>query len=236
MSEPITGVILSDSDNGAGKSTVEQIDGRINSTPGGSFEPEIIRGTDTFDPVTERFRTDTGGSGDSTRRTKTGRIDRRTRAGRSGGGITDTTGGIGESETPASSSVNLEKVNLTDLLLSLHAMGAAFLSTPELELDRDEAKKLSDGIQKVGKYYAMAFDPKKVAIAELAIIAGGIYGTRFVAWKNRKNQEGQESKPAPGPTLVQRPAAPEQPAKPLHMTSPSELWPEGGGHEGALPI
>jgi hypothetical protein len=232
MSETIGRIIDSVTDGPSREPVTQPVNGRITEPESGSAKPEILYGTDTFDPVTERIGT--GASADSgsdgVKRTKSGRIDRRTLRGRGTGA------GTGEPEETPSSSVNLDKVNLTDLLLSLHAMGAAFLSTPELELDRDEAKKLSDGIQKVGKYYAMAFDPKRVAIAELAIIVGGIYGTRFVAWKNRRTST-EETTPKPGPALVQsRSAAPAQPSKPMHMTSPSELWPEGGGQEGALPI
>lgn len=64
-------------------------------------------------------------------------------------------------------------------------MGAEMFKLPELELDKEESAKLADAIADVSKYYVTAFDPKKIAWVHLAVIAGGIYGTRFFAFRNR---------------------------------------------------
>jgi hypothetical protein len=183
-------------------------------------EPEILYGTDFEEPRTASIGNSSDAGSGTARRTRRGNIDRRTREGRAGG----------TADTTALSS-DLSKINLTDLLLSLHAMGAAFLATPELQLDDKEAAQLSEAVQKVGKYYAVAFDPKKVAIAELAVIMGGIYGTRFVAWKARMNKESQKEKLAVMAPPKQEPAKPQ---RPLTEMSPSELWPESGAIPGSF--
>jgi hypothetical protein len=106
-------------------------------------------------------------------------------------------------------------------------MAAAFLKIDELQLDPSEAKDLAAGIQEVGKHYAMTFDPKTVAIANLVIISGGIYGTRVMAYNTRMASE----RGGKGPKIVEIKAEPAQSNKTNgHAAggnmSPSDLWPE----------
>jgi hypothetical protein len=239
MSESIGRIIDTDTDSAAGKPVTQQTDGRVIDGEIRPFEPQILYGrdeSDFTDPVTERIGTGASGSGGSegTRRTKSGRIDRRTRAGR--GGSTDTGTGAEAPSTPGV--VGIEKVNLTDILYDIHASLAFFLSTPELELDKEEAKKYGEFIKRGAAYTSVALDPKKVFIFEFVFFLCALYGMRFVTWRNRKKAELEEA-PKAGPSLVQQrpaPAAPSRPSKPLHETSPSELWAEGGGLEGSIPI
>ena len=64
-------------------------------------------------------------------------------------------------------------------------MGANILNAPSLELDQEESKKLADAVQKVAGFYAVAFDPKKVAIVELAAVCGII--TDRVSWRGESS-------------------------------------------------
>lgn len=179
------GSFVADSDSGkpsvdAGAQSIGGNAGRIN-------EPEIINGFEAEQPTTERI----AGSGDGTGKRKRGRP-------------------AGSRNNPAQAgakeSVRLESLKISDLLYSVHLMGAEICKVPELELDKEEAAKLADAIADVSKYYVTSFDPKKVAWVHLAVIAGGIYGTRIFAYRNRisaqKSLGPQAAKPSPKPTPV----------------------------------
>jgi hypothetical protein len=121
--------------------------------------------------------------------------------------------------------------DLESLLLSVHLMGAQILKVPELELDPAECRKLSHAIKGVLKHYPLYIDPKKMAIAQLVFVAGGIYGSRAIAIARSHKKEppakvitmDTPARPAPAP-------APGQPlTKPLSETTPSEIWNEPGG-------
>jgi hypothetical protein len=126
------------------------------------------------------------------------------------------------------------------LLYSLHQMGAAILATPEIELDKDESRKLAEAIKDVAGYYALAFDPKKVAIANLLSVAGFVYGPRIIAWRaRRKASEGLEKPakaPSEPPTQSAVPPSPPPASNgavktptirpPAKQMAPSQLWPE----------
>jgi hypothetical protein len=122
-------------------------------------------------------------------------------------------------------------------------MGASILSVPEIELDRDEAKKLGDAIKDVGKHYAMVFDAKYVAIANLGAVVGFTYGPRIIAYRARKNAAKEAEKPVtakPGPIPAPSPIRQEKATDPMivpvaHVPNngkpgaqmaPSQLWPE----------
>lgn len=119
-------------------------------------------------------------------------------------------------------------------------MGAKLLSTPELELDEDEAKKLSDAIKNVAQYYDFLMDPKKLAIAQLCFCAGGIYGPRMISIvKNSvKTKPGpvrvasidrtEAPKPQPSASEVAASVAPAD----GKIENPSQLWPAGVSDEG----
>jgi hypothetical protein len=205
---------------------------------GGIAEPENIDfGFEAINPETIRIDSDGNGRDTATggRRTKSGRVDGRTRAGRAA------SNGAAPEEGATNINSKEGKISLEKLLLSLHQMGAALLSVKELELDATEAKDLAAGIAEVGKHYALSFDPKKVAIGNLIIVMGGIYGTRYMAYKLR-----MESERSKGPKIVdikaERPATatneaagpgpaaykPNGRARPAHEMSPSEIWFESG--------
>ncbi len=71
--------------------------------------------------------------------------------------------------------------NLEALLFSLHAMAASFTSIPELMLTQDEAKLLADATKRVSDLYEISVIPEKaMAWINLCIVAGGIYGPRYM--------------------------------------------------------
>lgn len=116
-------------------------------------------------------------------------------------------------------------------------MGAAILKTPELELSKDDSKKLSQAIQEVGKHYAFMFDPKKVAIANLCAVAGYIYGTRLVAWRARVSNEAAARRPAVPPGAgVPSGSGPQMAPNLRTMPNPGESAAPGGFPPGgAMP-
>ena len=78
-------------------------------------------------------------------------------------------------------------------LIMLHAMGSALLHEPELAIDGDEAKLLSDALTKT----AVAFDwgavvsPKTQALIELSIVCGTVYGPRVMKVAARRRKPGK---------------------------------------------
>lgn len=207
------------------------VDGTGNGDTGGISGPEEVHfDYETIEPRTAPIANPAdftpAPTNDGIRRTRDGRIDRRTRAGR--GNAPETSG----PQTPRP--VKEKRISLEKLLLSLHNIGATLLDVEELALDPEEAKDLSEGIVEVGKHYRMDFDPKKVAIAELLIVAGNIYGTRIMAYRLRRNAEKKNKGPAEEPITVMSADTPVMPAggkpngkaKPITERSPSEFWTE----------
>lgn len=109
-------------------------------------------------------------------------------------------------------------------------MGAQILKVESLEIDKDEAKKLSDAIQEVNKFYNIPLDPKKVAMVNLMVAMGTVYGPRIMAARIKKKISEAENPPAkpqakPGPVPVARPATqPATGAKTPQQMTPSELF------------
>jgi hypothetical protein len=184
------GIGSRDTDTDTGDSTAS-------GNTGGDREPEILHGYDVEGPSTEKFT----GTGDGIRLTKSGKPDRRSKHLRRNG--------TGNSADAKAESVPL-KLNLEDLLLSVHMMGAELLKVPELELDRGEAKKLADAIAEVNKYYGVQVDPKKMAIINLGVVGVTIYGSRILALRMRKKIERDQHR---GATPINEPRK-ETPGKP----------------------
>jgi hypothetical protein len=79
----------------------------------------------------------------------------------------------------------------------MHVMAAAFFQAPELVLAPAEARALSDATAAVAAHYDAMIDPRTAAWLNLAMVAGGIYGTRAMAIWGRKKQEEPKRGPAP---------------------------------------
>jgi hypothetical protein len=101
--------------------------------------------------------------------------------------------GTGKSSAPGSKrDAAKEAVPLASLLYSTHFMASKIL-VPELELSEDEAKTMGRAIADVGQYYDMpGLSPQQVAWYNLASTAAMIYGTRFMAYRNRVKHEARE--------------------------------------------
>jgi hypothetical protein len=111
---------------------------------------------------------------------------------------------IGEEKASSNIAENLER-----LLLSVHTMGSAFFSCPELELDPEEAKSLARAIREVAKHYPITLDPKRLALIELGTVCAMIYGTRAVVIYRRITNES--NKPHAVPTPIKRATSSTQP-------------------------
>lgn len=113
-------------------------------------------------------------------------------------------------------------------------MGAEFLKCSELELDRDESKKLADSIAEVNKFHNVVFNPKTVAYINMGVVACTIYGTRIVAIKNRMDSHRKE-KQVPVTPIRQQTQSTTQPKTngkaDFSKLSPSEVF---GDQSGAL--
>lgn len=172
-----------ESDQSSGVDGTNNTEIGVSGTAGNDSRPaNIINGYESFapgGPVTERIPD--RNSGGEPKRTKSGKIDRRTRAGRNA------------SPQETADTVNYERpkklVSLEQAILSLHDMAAGIFGIPELSLSEPEAKQLNDAVLEVSKYYVSAFDPKKVAIFNLVTCMGGIYAVRVMAYRNRIYQQ-----------------------------------------------
>lgn len=71
------------------------------------------------------------------------------------------------------------------MLLSTHHILAAALQTPELALQKAEAKGLADALAEVSSHYPMAIDPKTMAWVNLATCVGITYGPRVYMIRKR---------------------------------------------------
>lgn len=143
---------------------------------------------------TDRVGSDGSGDGNP-RRTKRGTIDRRTKAGRNI--QTETSGNLAPRKL----------VSLSDAILSLHDLAAGIFEIDELEIDENDAKRLSDAVLEVSKYHIEQFDPKKVAYFNLATVMAGVYGVRIMAYRKRMEKERAKKRlslmPQPSPTTSQ---------------------------------
>jgi hypothetical protein len=196
MGQP-NGAVAGDTDGG--KPAPDAVNGATDGAKDAGGSHESLFGYDVEGPATEPVRRGHNRGG----RKPGGRVvnGRYLRAGKSA--KSDATG----TTTEEKESVHLNKISLDSLLYSLHLMGAEILSVPELELDKEECKKLGDAIQEVGKHYAMAFDPKHVAILNLCVVMGMIYGTRIAAVRTRTKKNA----PAKATPIAQVPKQPPQP-------------------------
>jgi hypothetical protein len=183
--------------------------GPIDKPTGGNTEPAAIGGFATISPAELR----TPDTGDATGK----------RRGRPRGSKNRT-----QEDKPQGNLIE----SVESLLLSVHFMAAKLLEIEELELDADEAKRLSNALKKVAEFYPVAISPKRLALAELAIAAGTVYGPRAVALYKKPPKK-------PGPVRVIQPPAPpghsssgtavQPPQRPAAGPRvPSEMWTQDG--------
>ena len=110
--------------------------------------------------------------------------------------------------------------DLDSLVLIAHFTCARLLSVPELELTEEESRKLAGSLRKVAVEYAVTLNPKKLAVVELIVCAGGIYGPRAITWYGRVTR-----KSSPATQTPSRPVS----APPPPMPEPEPVPPPGPG-------
>jgi hypothetical protein len=71
-------------------------------------------------------------------------------------------------------------------------MGATILNVPELAMSQPEAKNLSEAIARVASHYDIGASEKTLAWVNLAVVAGGLYGTRAYAYHLRLKAEAAQ--------------------------------------------
>lgn len=83
------------------------------------------------------------------------------------------------------------------------------LHTPELNIEKDEAQRMCDGMAELQKHLDIPMpDAKFVAIASMLAISASVYGPRIMAITNRKNREKQDRKNGqPNVTPINQPMA-----------------------------
>jgi len=143
--------------------------------------------------------------------------------------------GSGKRSDPTSKATSADSIiDLKVLLLSLHQMGAALCDIEELALDQSEADAYADAIRELAKHYPTNVNPKILAWLNFGAVVGGIYGSRFYAYRERlkkerktagrvveipRQQTGTEGK-AGRPTPNQAPTT-----EPANGLSPSQVFP-----------
>ena len=76
-------------------------------------------------------------------------------------------------------------------------MGAVILSSPELEITKEEAKTVGEAAADVASYYSdIEVNAKAAAWFNLALALGSVYGTRLVV-------VARKGKKKPGPEIIQ---------------------------------
>lgn len=72
----------------------------------------------------------------------------------------------------------------------IHTWASVLLKTPELMLAEDETKRLADSYSTFCEFHEVPIlTPKRMSEINLVATALMIYGTRYVAVKNRHKQE-----------------------------------------------
>ncbi len=99
---------------------------------------------------------------------------------------------------------------LASIIFSAHAMLAGITHSQELMLDPTEATQLAQATANVSRHYGVAMAAKTVDWINFAMVAGGIYGTRLIAIRMRRQYEraGNHAKPVN--------TAPQQQEKPVN--------------------
>lgn len=195
---------------------VDGDENRVAESPLGNAESKRanarIAGLDTVSPFDIDGGTDNGNGG--TGSDSFGSGESRKRRGRP----------PGSKNRSAEEKTAIHLANLNELLLTTHFFAAQWFATPELALEESEAKKYSDALKEVAKYYNINIDPKKMALIQLAAVMGGIYGPRAIAiYKRHSDKPKPEVVQMPAPKNAQQKKANGAPAPAPMPVVPSQL-------------
>jgi hypothetical protein len=93
--------------------------------------------------------------------------------------------------------------------LAVHLGIAKIVSMPEMELDNEEAKKLSAAAVNVARFYNVEVDPKILAWVALIGVMGSLYIPRITAAAMRKKMDKEPKTPSVQANVqpMQKPAA-----------------------------
>jgi hypothetical protein len=114
---------------------------------------------------------------------------------------------------------------LEKILLSTHRAIAFLVQAPEFQLDDAEASEMAKAVSDVNALYPVRWlTDEMVAWGTLAEVMFVVYGTKFAAYKLRRNLEKREvpgPRPAPRPTVVNPATPPDQ----MNGSAPKERPP-----------
>lgn len=82
------------------------------------------------------------------------------------------------------------------ILISAHTILASFTKTPELALDKEEAKQVATAVANVSRHYDVQASEKAMDWTNLFMALGMVYGTRLYAIRAKRSQIAA-SKPTP---------------------------------------
>jgi hypothetical protein len=103
-----------------------------------------------------------------------------------------------EPEIEAKTPIHIDTIE--NLLFSIHLTLASMSGIDELAINKDEAQSFAIALAEVGKQYSVVLYPKKLALINLAGIAGMIYVPRVVAIVKNHTRP-------PAPVIAGRPQA-----------------------------
>jgi hypothetical protein len=101
------------------------------------------------------------------------------------GGSGSTSAGRAKGKGKAASSLDLSA--LDGLLIGAHALLAGFTKEDIWKLEQEEAHRFSGALENVARHYDIQTSQKTVDWIALAMVAGGIYGTRVYAISVKKS-------------------------------------------------
>lgn len=88
--------------------------------------------------------------------------------------------------------------NVEALVTMVHTWASVLLKTPELMLSQDESKQLSESYAEFSQYHEVPLlTPKRMSEVNLIGCMLALYGTRFVAIRNRRKNEHNTSNVTP---------------------------------------
>jgi hypothetical protein len=169
----------------------------------GEPEPEHAIDAEYIEPSAIRIDDDIDGP----RRTRSGRIDGRSKQARAA-----------REAKPG----NLSGLSVKDLLIGICSSLQVMTGIPEFEIDDDEAKIVGDACVELGKVYGSTISPKVLAWSNFAAALGRVGGTRVVAYQARIRNE-RASKPGPVRVDKTKPASAPAASK---FPTPGEMWQE----------